>query len=82
MERAINVFVKNKIFKGESLPPKTSRQFFPERRDFRNHMHRASVELRFSKISQENLSMKVDMWRKEKVKDTFYVRPNDKLNRD
>ena len=25
MERAINVFVKNDIFKGESLPPQTSR---------------------------------------------------------
>ena len=82
MERAINVFVKSKIFKGESLPPQTSRQFFPERREFRNHLHRASAELRFSKINQENLSMKVGMWRKEKVKDTFCVRPNGKLDRD
>ena len=62
MERAINVFVKNDIFKGESLPPQTSR----------NHMYRASVKLRFSKINQENLSMKVDIWRKKKAKDTFY----------
>ena len=75
MERAINVFVKNDIFKGESLPPQTSRRFFPERRDLQNHMYRASVKLRFSKINQENLSMKVDIWRKEKVKDTFYFRP-------
>ena len=75
MERAINAFVKNDIFKVESLPRQTSRQFFPERRDLPNQMYRASVKLRFSKISQENLSMKVDIWRKEKVKDTFYFRP-------
>ena len=75
MERAINVFVKNDIFKGESLPPQTSRRFFPGRRDLRNHMYRASVKLRFSKIDQENLSMKVGIWRKEKAKDTFYFRP-------
>ena len=75
MERAINVFVKNDIFKVESLPRQTSRRFFPERRDLPNQMYRASVKLRFSKISQENLSMKVDIWRKEKVKDTFYFRP-------
>ena len=28
IERAINVFVKNDIFKGESLPPQTSLRFF------------------------------------------------------
>ena len=49
--------------------------FFPERRDLRNHMYRASVKLPFSKIDQENLSMKVDIWKKEKAKDTFYFRP-------
>ena len=42
MQCAIDVFVKNNIFKGESLPPQTSRRFFPERRDLRNHMYRAS----------------------------------------
>ena len=55
IERAINVFVKNDIFKGKSLPPQTSLRFFPERIDLRNHMYRASVKLRFSKIDQENL---------------------------
>ena len=75
MERAINVFVKNDIFKGESLPPQTSRRFFPGRRDLQNHMYHASVKLRFSEIDQENLSMKVGIWRKEKAKDTFYFRP-------
>ena len=75
MQCAINVFVKNDIFKGESLPPQTSRRFFPERRDLRNHMYRASVKLRFSKIDQENLSMKVDIWTKKEVKDTSYLRP-------
>ena len=75
MERAIHVFIKNDIFKGESLPPQTSRRFFAESRDLRNHMYCASVKLRFSTIDQENLSMKVDIWRKEKVKDTFYFRP-------
>ena len=72
MEGAINVFVKNDIFQGESLPPRTSGHFFPERRNLQNHMCRASVKLRFSKIDQENLSMKVDIWRKEKAKDTFF----------
>ena len=52
-----------------------SRRFFPERRDLRNHMYRASVKLQFSKIDHENLSMKVDIWRKEKVNDTFYFQP-------
>ena len=75
MEGAINVFVKNDIFQGESLPPRTSGHFFPERRNLQNHMCRASVKLRFSKIDQENLSMKVDIWRKEKAKDTFFFGP-------
>ena len=54
MEHATNVFVKNNIFKGKSLLPH-SLPFFPDRRDLRNHMYRASVKLRFPKIDQENL---------------------------
>ena len=75
MEREINVFVKNDIIKGESLPPQTSRRFFPERRDLWNPMYGSSVKLRFPKIDHENFSMKVDIWRKEKAKDSSYLRP-------
>ena len=68
MECGINVFVKNDIFKGESLSPQISRHFFPKRKDLRNHMYCASVKLLFSRINHKNLSMKVDIWRKKKAK--------------
>ena len=59
MECELNVFAKNDIFKGESLPPQTifpqaySRWFFPERRGLWNHMYHGAVKLRSSPIDQE-----------------------------
>ena len=55
MQRILNLYVKNELFHGETVPPPEIRRFFPLDRDIRNHMYRATVKLKLSKIDQENL---------------------------
>ena len=71
MERGIRLFVKNEIFSDDNLPLQESRRFFPLSKDIRNHMYTATNKLRFSKIDQENLQIKIG-WKKKSPKVTFF----------
>ena len=51
MQRHIRIFVKTELFRGTKLPPSTSRRYFPKKKDLRNHMYRATMKLKFSKLS-------------------------------
>lgn len=51
-----------------------NRRFNPLPRDIRNHMYRATVKLRLSKIDQENLHMKIEEWKKSAPNDSFHFR--------
>ena len=72
MKRHIEVFVKHEIFRGEALPARSSRQYFPTKVDIRNHMYRASMKLKFSKLDQDNLEHNVQEWAKQRPNDNFF----------
>jgi len=77
MERSINIYVKKELFPDKPLPPKTSRRFFPELNDIRNHMSRSVNKHRHSKIDQENVRIKIETWR-DTLEDKFHFRPYKK----
>ena len=72
MQRHIRIFVKMELFRNQELPPTTSRIYFPKMSDLRNHMYRASIKLKFSKLDQENLEEKVKEWRQQRPSDMFF----------
>ena len=74
MQRHIHIFVKMELFRNQELKPTTSRRYFPKMSDLRNHVHRASIKLRFSKLHQENLEKKVKEWRQQHPSDMFFFR--------
>ena len=74
MERHIKIYVKSELFRGLRVPPSTNRRYHPKRSDIRSHMYHASVKLRFSKMDQENLELKIREWQKEQPEDDFCFR--------
>ena len=72
MQSHIRIFVKMELFRNQELPPTTSRIYFPKMSDLRNHMYRASIKLKFSKLDQENLEEKVKEWRQQRPSDMFF----------
>ena len=72
MQRHIRIFVKMESLRNQELPPTTSRRYFPKMSDLRNHMYRASIKLKFSKLDQENLDEKVKEWRQQRPSDMFF----------
>lgn len=74
MRRCVSRYVQETLFKGEELPPTSSRRFFPLPRDVRNHMYNAEQKLKFSKIDQENLLTLIGKWRAKLPKDKFFFR--------
>ena len=74
MQRHICIFVKMELFRNQELPPTTSRRYFPQMSDLRNHMHRASIMLKFSKLGQENLEEKVKEWHQQHPRHMFFFR--------
>ena len=75
MRRALERYVWKELFAGEQLSPATSRRFFPLERDISNHMYLRAMKLRFSKIDQENISLKLADWKKENLADHYFFRP-------
>ena len=75
MGRHVRQFVKNELFNGQQLPLSTNRRFHPKMVDIRNHMYLATVENRFSKFDQENVSAKTEKWEKENPEDKLFYRP-------
>ena len=72
MQRHVKVFVKNELFHGTSLPPSTSYRYHPKKKDIWNHMYITAVKLKFSKIDQERLELKVKEWQKQSLNDNFF----------
>lgn len=72
MERHIQIFVKNELFRGETPPEKSNRSFYPKRSDISNHIYKATIKHRFSQIDQENLNHKIYEWKKKYPDDFFY----------
>ena len=74
MERHINIFIKNDLFRGKPLPCRKNRRLYPKRSDIANHLHKATIQHRISKIDQENLHRKVQKWKKSAPNDSFFYR--------
>lgn len=74
MRRHIREFVRTELFPGQELPPPTSRQYFPTKKDLYNHMYRAVVRNRFSNCDQTNVKAKVGEWQKQNPNDKFLFR--------
>ena len=82
MRRHLKIFVKEVLFRHEEQPQDTNRRYFPRTSDLRNHMYRATVKNRMSRIDQANVQMKTDEWRKIYKEDSFYFRPHSDQHQD
>ena len=74
MARHIRIYVKNDLFHGSLVPPTTNRRFNPTLKDVRNHMYKAAVKHKFSKLDQANLDLKVQEWKQQQPNDNFFSR--------
>ena len=54
---------------------KTNRQFYPSKATIRSHIYKSFVKERFSKIDQEDLLRKVELWKKTSPDDSFAYHP-------
>ena len=74
MQRALQLYVKTDLFADQQLPSLNSRRFFPEERDIHNHIYNATSQLWMSKLDQENVSLLIENWQKNKQHDFFLFR--------
>ena len=82
MRRHLKIVVKEVLFPQEEQPQDTNRRYFPRTSDLRNHMYRATVKNRMSRIDHANVEMKTDKWTKIYKEDSFYFRPHSDQHRD
>ena len=59
----------------EEKPELTDRAYYPTSVDIRNHVNKAQKACQLSKLDQENLRLKIEMWRKESPQSHFHFRP-------
>ena len=75
MKRHLSMYVKNDMFGGINLPPKTNKRYYPRIRAIRNHIFFERQKLKKSLIDQEALLEKVDEWKRENPTNSIYFRP-------
>ena len=75
MKRHLKLYVQNELFSSRTPPPTTNRRYYPKDVDIRNCMYRASVKNMLSKVDQENLEKKIQVWRERYTEDKFFFRP-------
>ena len=72
MKRHLTFCIKNDIFSGVELPPKTNRRFYSRKKTIRSHMIESTKKLNYSKIEQECLVQKIIDWKKEQSFDNLF----------
>ena len=83
MARHIRICFKNDLFRSSSIPPSANRRFNATLKDVRNHMYKAAVKHKFSKLDQTNLDLKVQEWKQQQSNDNFFFRGyGEKLSHD
>ncbi len=75
VKRHLKVFVRDSLFAGSSIPPKSNKRFFPGAKTIRNHMHIAIIKQRHTKVDQANLLEKTKVWRSQNEGDSVEFRP-------
>ena len=74
MQQALRLYVKTNLFVDQQLTPLNSRRSFPEEQDIRNHIYNPTSQVRMSKVNQENGSLLIENWQKNKQDDFFLFR--------
>lgn len=64
VRRHLKIFVQRELYRGKQEPLKTNRRFYPSKATIRSHIYKSIVKERFSKIDQEDLLRKVELWKK------------------
>lgn len=64
LRNRVKEFVQEKILAGEKNPAKFQQRFYPSRQKLENIIMMAKMEVRFSKIDQENITLPKDCWSK------------------
>nr|XP_054769966.1 uncharacterized protein LOC129277817 [Lytechinus pictus] len=72
MRRHLKVHVETVLFpNADSRPPTSNMAYYPSDGCIRNHIYAARTKLRYSKLDQENLEMKVKEWAHQHPEDRF-----------
>ena len=74
MQNHLLQYLKSDVFRGQALPPKSNRQYFPSEKTVRNHMYLARQREIFSKCDLVGLQRKVAEWRRLNPGDNFLLR--------
>ncbi|XP_021348263.1 uncharacterized protein LOC110447122 [Mizuhopecten yessoensis] len=77
MRILLEVHLKETLFKGEEIPTKTNKRFWPSKRDLQNHIALAIKKQRNSNCDQEIVAELVQKWRGETT-DRFFLRIKDR----
>ena len=75
VRRHLKIFVQRELHRGKQEPLKTNRRFYPSKATIRSHIYKSIVKERFSKIDQEDLLKKVELWKKTSPDDSFAYHP-------
>ena len=76
IRRHLKIFVERELYRGNQPPPqKTNRRFYPSRGTIRSHVYKSVIKERYSKIDQEDLQKKVEIWKAGSPDDNFEFHP-------
>ena len=75
VRRHLKIFVQRELYRGIPAPHKTNRRFYPSKATIRGHIYKSVIKERFSKIDQEDLQKKVELWKVASPDDSFEFHP-------
>ena len=75
VRRHLKIFVQRELYRGQQEPLKTIRRFYPSEATIRSHIYKSIVKEKLSKIDQEDLLRKVELWEKTSPDDSFAYHP-------
>ena len=75
VKRHLSVYVKNDIFGGINLRPRTNKRYYPQTWAIHNHVFFKRQKLKKSLINQEALQEIVDEWKRENPTTSIYFQP-------
>ena len=71
----LKIFVQRELYRGIPAPHKTNRRFYPSKATIRGHIYKSVIKERLSKIDQEDLQKKVELWKVASPDDSFEFHP-------
>ena len=74
VKRSLKNYVQHSLC-ADIKPDLTDRSYYPTTTDIHNHIYLAQRSCQLSKLDQENLSLKVEKWKRANPASNFYFRP-------